>query len=308
MAFVSFVFSFYNEAQSLPLLIQRIREVMASEPDNFELIFVNDASTDHSAQVITEEAQKKAQGEIVLVNLSRRFGVEESFLAGIEAAQGDAVILMYTDLQDPPEVVKRMLASWRQGAEIVHTIRRRRIGEHPLKTLAAFWAYRIIGNLSEIKIPYDAGEFKLMSKRVARHLLTLPETEPYLRGLIPWVGFSQAYVEYDMLPREAGRSKIALFGKKAWTVFLNGIISFSDIPVYIILLTGIGGIVLSAAMAILTTSKASVGPAPSMVFIIFLWASLMTALGFIGLYLLKIYKNTRGRPRYIVQETIRFGR
>ncbi len=304
---VSFVFSFYNEEQALPLLIQKIREVMKKQSEDYEMIFVNDASTDHSLKVLMQEAKKKAKGDIVVVNLSRRFGVEESFLAGIEMAQGDAVILMYTDMQDPPEVVLNMLQSYKEGAEIVHTVRRKRIGEHPLKNCAAFIAYRVIANLADIRIPYDAGEFKLISKNVAKHLLSLPEMEPYLRGLIPWIGFKQAYVEYDMQPRGAGQSKVALFGKKAWTVFLNGIFSFSDGPIYFILFLGLFGLFVSIVFGLaLIVYKSYVWFNLLAELMIVLWSTLMLAGGILGLYVLKIYKNTRGRPRYIIHEVLRF--
>lgn len=307
MARISFILPFYNEEHTLSFVMDRLKQVMDKESDDYAMVFVNDASTDGSVKVIENEAKKNNSGEIVLVNMSRRFGVEESFMAGIQAATGDALILMYTDMQDPPEVVHTMLKSYREGAEIVHTIRRKRIGDHPFKKMAAFLAYRIISKLSEIKIPYDAGEFKLISKNVAKHLLKLPETEPYLRGLIPWIGFKQTYIEYDMQPRIGGVRKVPLFGKKAWSVFLNGVISFSDFPIYLILLIGLGGIFSAAVLGVwLSLTGIPAWMDPSDVLIIFLWATLMSALGLLGLYVLKIYKNTRGRPPYIIKEVVKF--
>jgi dolichol-phosphate mannosyltransferase len=309
---LSVVFSFRNEEAVLAVLIRHLREVLIQERSRgfisgYELIFVNDASTDCSAQVIAEQVKEQGNADIVLINMARRFGVEEAFLAGIEASRGEVIVLMYTDMQDPPEVIGQMLQCWRQGAEVVHSIRRKRIGEHPLKNAAAFLAYRLIGKLADINIPYDAGEFKLISRKVADHLSKLPEVEPYLRGLIPWIGFQQAYVEYDMHPRKLGRSKVALFGKKAWTVFLSGIISFSDVPIYFILLTGLTGILLALIAGIFLMIFGPMGWfAPVWAFLLFIWATLMFALGVTGLYILKIYKNTRGRPRYIVQEVVRF--
>lgn len=307
MSIVSFIFPFYNEEETLPLLIRRIQEVMSKEPEGYEMIFVNDDSKDDSTRVIAQEASHSKKGKIVLVNMSRRFGVEESFMAGLHVAQGDCAILMYTDMQDPPEVVSRMLQYYREGVEVVHTVRRRRIGEHPLKKVAAFFAYRIIGGMAEIKIPFDAGEFKLLSKNVVQHLLRMREMEPYLRGLIPWIGFKQTFVEYDMQPRAAGNKKVALFGKKAWTVFLSGIISFSDSLIYLILLTGLAGLAAALGLGILFLIYHRLGWfGPAEEFGLFLWATLMLALGILGLYLLKTYKNTRGRPHYIVKEVLRF--
>lgn len=305
MSKVSFVLPFYNEEESLPLLIARIHEVMKKENEEYELVFVNDASTDNSADVIAEQSRKPGtKGKMVLVNMSRRFGVEESFLAGIQVASGDAVILMYTDMQDPPEVVHEMLKRFRGGAEIVHTIRRKRMEENPLKSVAAFLAYRLIGKLATIDIPYDAGEFKLLSREAARHLLDIPEASPYLRGLIPWLGFKQETIPYDMEPRKMGRRKVPLFGAKAFKLVLNGIISFSDLPIYLILMTGIGGIVAAIVLAVLSPVW------PHLIGwsgLVFLWATLMAAIGILSLYALKIYKVTSGRPRYIIQKVIRFG-
>ena len=237
---ISIVFSFYNEQEAIPLLIQTIRGVMLKESENYELIFVNDDSTDNSAQVILQQT-KIPKEKIVVVNMSRRFGVEESFMAGLEVAGGDAVILMYTDMQDSPETLHEMIAKWRQGADIVHAIRRQRVGEHPVKKIAVHFAYKWITKIADIKIPRDAGDFKLLSRRIVDHVRKFNETEPYLRGLIPWVGFKQESVFYDLQPRKAGKSKVALFGKKALKVFLSGIFSFSDFPVHFILFLAVAG-------------------------------------------------------------------
>ncbi|HOW35484.1 MAG TPA: glycosyltransferase family 2 protein [Candidatus Omnitrophota bacterium] len=307
MAKISFVLPFYNEEQTLPLLIGRIREIMAKEPEDYEMIFINDDSKDSSVKVIADQAKQKGKGKIILVDMSRRFGLEESIMAGISQSKGDAVITMFTDMQDPPETVARMLQSWRAGADIVHTVRRKRIKESPLKILAAFFAYRIIGNLSEIKIPYDAGDFKLISKNAAKHLSALTEAEPYLRGLVPWLGFKQAYIEYEMQPRAAGQSKMPVFGFNAWSRFLGGIITFSDFPAYLILLVGLLGTAASAVLAILLVLGVNLAWCGTwVVLVVFLWATLMIALGILSLYALKIYKNTRGRPRYIIKNINHF--
>lgn len=303
---ISVVFSFYNEQEALPILMAKVREVMLKESENYELIFVNDDSTDKSVEVILQQG-KRPKEEIVVVNMSRRFGVEESFMAGMEVARGDAVILMYTDMQDPPETIHEMIAKWRQGADVVHTIRRQRIGEHPAKKIAVYFAYKWISNISNIKIPRDSGEFKLLSRRVVDHVLKFNETEPYLRGLIPWVGFKQDSVLYDMLPRKVGKSKVALFGKKALKVFLSGIFSFTDFPVHLILFLAAIGFLgsLMAAFYLLFSSRMSHHLAVMFVFMLFLWAITMLSVGIIGVYVLYIYRNTAGRPRYIIKDIIR---
>jgi len=303
---ISVIFTFYNEQEVLPILIQKIREVMPQEAEDYELIFVNDDSTDNSVQVCLQQT-KISREEIVIVNMSRRFGVEESFLAGLEVAKGDAVILMYTDMQDPPETIHEMIAKWRQGADVVHTIRRQRIGEHPAKKIAVHFAYKWITNISSIKIPRDSGDFKLLSRRVVNYLLKFNETEPYLRGLIPWVGFKQDSVMYDLQPRTVGRSKVPLFGKKALKVFLSGIFSFSDFPVHFILFLAVAGFMgtIIAFLYLLFCYPMPRLIAGMFVLILFLWTLTILAVGIIGIYVLYIYRNTTGRPRYIIKDIIR---
>ena len=303
---ISIIFSFYNEEEVLPVLIKSIREVMLKESEDYELIFVNDDSTDNSVQAILE--QKKISGEeLVVVNMSRRFGVEESFMAGMEVARGDAVILMYTNMQDPPEILHEMIAKWRQGAEIVHTVRRQRIGEHPAKKIAVHYAYKWITSVSNIKIPRDSGDFKLLSKRVVSYVRKFNETEPYLRGLIPWVGFTQDSVYYDLQPRTVGKSKISLFGKKALQVFLSGIFSFSDFPVHLLFFLSAAGFIgtLIALLLFLFSSGSSHPFSGIIVFVLFLWSMTMMSVSILGIYVLKIYQNTTGRPRFIIKEVIR---
>jgi glycosyltransferase involved in cell wall biosynthesis len=309
MALISIIFSFRNEEEVLPILIKRVTEALQSIPEDLELIFVDDASTDNSVRTIVELAKQVAN--LRLIQMTRRFGVEECFLAGLEHAKGDAVVLMYTDMQDPPEIVSEMLVRWRKGADIVHGVRKHRLGESKLKIVASHIAYRIISRVSEVPIPNDAGEFKLMSRVVANHLLKLRETDPYLRGLIPWIGYTQDYVEYDLQPRAAGKSHVPLFGKKAWTVFLSGLTSFSLLPIYFILVAGVLGTILTASTLVLIAAVAVFKPIPAWIlwlnFALLLWSTVMLAIGLVGIYVGRIYKDVRGRPRYIIKEVLDFG-
>lgn len=304
MALVSIVFSFRNERECLPHLFERLAAIVASEPETFEFVFVDDRSSDGSADII--RAHASPDYTVKLVEMSRRWGVEECFLAGLDQAAGDAVIFMYTDLQDPPETIREMLAAWRNGADIVHTVRRRRIGETRRKVVAAWLAYRLIDKLAEVGIPPDSGEFKLMSRRVVEHVRALKENDPYLRGLIPWVGFNQAFVEYDLQPRPFGGSKIALFGRKAQTVLISGLVSFSDTPVRAILLAGLLGLGLGGAW--LLPALVFAGPQGLMFpFILTLWGLLMLAVAVVGIYVHRIHKDVRGRPRWIVESVDTLG-
>ena len=304
MALVSVIFSFRNERECLPHLFERLKAVVASEPEDFEFIFVDDRSSDDSADII--RAHSSPDYTIKLVEMSRRWGVEECFLAGLDHAEGDAVVFMYTDLQDPPETIRDMLAAWRSGADVVHTVRRRRIGETRRKVAAAWLAYRLIDRLSDVRIPKDSGEFKLMSRRVVEHLRGLKENDPYLRGLIPWIGFNQAFVEYDLQPRAFGGSKIALFGRKAQTVLISGLVSFSDAPIRAILMAGLGG--LAAGVLLVIPALALAGLQGLLYpFILLLWGALMSALAVVGIYVHRIHKDVRGRPRWIVESVEKLG-
>lgn len=307
MPLISVVFSFRNEEEALPLVVQRTRDAFRNVPEDHELVFVDDASTDRSVEILAEQAKNGAK--IRIVRMARRFGVEECFLAGIEHARGDAIIFMYTDLQDPPELIPEMLEHWRKGSDIVHTVRRKRIGESKLKVLAAHIAYRLISRVSEIPIPTDAGEFKLMARHVADRLLQLKESDPYLRGLIPWIGFKQTKIEYDLQPRAAGKSQVPLFGKKAWTVFLSGFTSFSLFPVYATLLAGLGATAAGLSgffisLIALAAGSGNAGIAAAVSIAVCMWGILMTAVGFVGYYVGRAYKDVRGRPRYIVAEVV----
>jgi glycosyltransferase involved in cell wall biosynthesis len=280
MPLISIVFSYRNEEAVLPLLLGRLQKVMEKESDKFQLIFVDDASTDRSVSVLSSSATT-LQCDFVIVQMSRKWGVEECFLAGLEKARGDAVIFMYTDLQDPPEVIHEMLDKWRAGAEIVHTIRTKRLGESRAKIATAWLVYRLIRRMASFPIPADSGEFKLMSRRVADHLGHLRESEPYLRGLIPWIGFAQAFVNYAAQPRAAGQSQVPLFGGKAWTVMMSGIITCSEKPVHLIVLSGAVGTVVTTPWLILSLLSGSESLYP---LLSLFWSTLMLALGFVGLY------------------------
>jgi len=315
------VLSFRNEQEVLPELIARLREVMGSLSLDYELVFVNDASTDGSLPLLMEEAAHDPH--IRIVNMSRRFGVSECVLAGMRYARGDAVIYMDADLQDPPEVIPDLIRRWREGAEVVHTVRTARRGESELKLALTRAAYRLIGRVSDIPLAVEAGDFKLLSRRVVDELLRLPEHGPYLRGLAAWVGFQQATVTYERQERRAGTSHFPVFRNllrdlctlhgPAGTL-LRGITSFSILPLMAFLLAG-GLLSLAGAAGlvvwVLVWLFAESGP--SGVSLIVLALVLLSGLqllgvGTVGLYLGRVYSEVRGRPRYIVASTYGFDR
>ena len=206
---VSVVLSFRNEAKTIPELIRRLLQVFDQIPAQFELIFVNDNSSDESLELLMRQASKDAR--VKIVNLSRRVGYYAGVRAGLSYASGDAVITMDTDLQDPPEVILELFDQWRQGAEVVYTVRTSRSGDSRFQKLITHLAYRVIRRVADVDIPVDAGDYKLMSRQVVRRLLDLGEANSYFRGLVSWVGFRQVVVFYNRDKRFAGTSQRSIF-------------------------------------------------------------------------------------------------
>ena len=296
MPLVSVVLSFRNEAENIPTLVARLGAAFAEQPVDYELIFVNDASTDRSLDLLIGERARNPR--VKVLNMSRRFGVAEGVLAGMEAARGDAVVYMDADLQDPPELIPELIARWRAGSDVVHTIRTRRHGENALKMLATGMAYRIIQFGSSIELPVDAGDFKLLSRRVVDHLLKLREADPYLRGLVVWLGYPQVFVPYEREARHAGRTHFPFFSRNPWKTFALGLTTFSFMPIYACLALAAAGLVLSAVLALTSGLMAGL--------LVFLWALLMGAVAVVGVYVIRIYKDVRGRPAFIVASRVGF--
>src|SRR5262245_15313150 len=304
---VSVVFSFRNEAENLPILISRLATMFAAEPVEYELISVNDASTDRSLEVLTR--LRATNPRVKIVNMSRRFGVSECARAGMSYARGDAVVYMDTDLQDPPELIPQLLNAWRQGADVVHTVRTRRDGENKLKTWLVGRAYRIIRFGATIELPVEAGDFKLLSRRAVDHLLSLRESDPYLRGLVVWLGFKQVEVPYVRSGRHEGRTHFPFFSRNPWKTVMVGLTSFSFGPLYACGALAALGLVASLvvlAVAAWFAYDGNVHAAHTGIIglVTFFWATLLGAVSLVGLYVIRIYKDVRGRPQYIVASTL----
>jgi dolichol-phosphate mannosyltransferase len=304
---VSVVLSFRNEAENIPTLIARLVAMFASQDVEYELLFVNDASTDHSVSILLTERQRNPR--VKLLNMSRRFGVAEGVMAGLAAAGGDAVVYMDCDLQDPPEVIPQLLERWRDGADVVHTIRTRRHGESALKMAATRLAYRIIHYSSTIELPVDGGDFKLLSRRAVNHLLRLRESDPYLRGLSVWLGLNQAFIPYERAARNAGQSHFPVFSRNPWKTFVLGVTSFSFVPIYACVILAGAGLVVSVLTLIVAVAPAVAGAPVSsgmalMAVLTFFWATTVGAIGIVGVYIARIYKDVRARPAYVLQSTV----
>lgn len=304
---VSVVLSFRNEEQVLPELIERLTLALGEAGVRHELIFVNDASSDRSRDILEEARRRDAR--IKLINMSRRFGVAECMVAGVRHARGDAVVMMDTDLQDPPELLPELVRKWREGADVVYTVRSARAGEPRHKIVLTRWAYRIISAIANVDLPVDAGDFKLLSRRVADELVKLEEKDPYLRGLVAWVGFKQVPVYYERQPRQAGETHFPLFrSKNPFVTLVTGLTSFSMIPLTGFLALGSAVCLLGALGGIWAALRALLGEAAGLLalgsFLLFVSGVQLVGLGIVGIYLGRVFNDVRNRPRYIIESTV----
>lgn len=304
---VSVVLSFRNECAIIPTLVSRLDAMFAAQEVEYELLFVNDASTDASLAALLRE--RDTNPRVKIINMARRCGVAEGVRAGMAAASGEAVVYMDADLQDPPEVIGTLLERWRDGAAVVHTVRTRRHGENKVKMWLTRIAYRVIRTGSTIDLPSDAGDFKLLSRPAVDRLLALGESDPYLRGLAVWVGSTQAFVPYERDRRHSGSTHFPFFSKNPWKTFIVGLTSFSFLPIYAwvaVAVTGVvaAGLLWALALALLAGRSALAAETAVLGLITFFWATTIGAISAVGIYIIRIYKDVRGRPQYIVESTV----
>jgi dolichol-phosphate mannosyltransferase len=304
---VSVVLSLRNEENNIPTLVSRLDRMFSGESVDYELIFVNDASTDNSFALLLRE--RESNPRVKILNMSRRFGVAECVRAGMAVSRGAAVIYMDADLQDPPEIIPTLLEHWRQGAQVVHTVRTYRHGENRIKMWLTRRAYAVVQFGATISLPVNAGDFKLLSRMAVDHLLQLRESDPYMRGLVVWVGFRQVLVEYERQARHAGKTHFPLLSRNPWKTLLLGMTSFSFTPIYVCCLAAAGGLLVALLVAGLSgglwIAGSPLAPRTSfLALLIFFWATTNVAVGVVGLYVVRIYKDVRGRPPYIVESTV----
>jgi dolichol-phosphate mannosyltransferase len=304
---LSFIFSFRNEEENIPELVRRVSDVVSSLEDlQYEMIFVNDDSIDKSVELLTGLQESHP---ITIINMSRRFGVTPCVLAGFAHARGDAVIYMDTDLQDPPELVPEMVKRFRNGADVVHTTRTHRDGEGIVKMWATKKAYRFINYFSDIHLPENTGDFKLLSAKAVREILNLKEYDPYMRGLSVWVGYRQDFVLYRREPRFGGATKFPLLSKGPVREFIRGLTAYSAAPLYISFFLGLITSIFAAGLivyAIITKvlGVASPGASSVLIAVAFFSGIILMTNGVIGLYIARIYYEVKGRPRYIVKNIV----
>ena len=304
MNLISIIFSFKNEEKNLNELVNRIEASLTKLTNwKYELIFVNDCSDDKSEEILLN-LQKN--NPITIINMTRTFGVGPCVLAGFREAKGDAIVYMDSDLQDPPEIIPKLIREHEKGSEIVHTVRTKRHGESLLKLWITKIAYKVINYLSEIPLPTEAGDFKLISKTALQKILLQNEFRPYIRGLSIWVGYKQSFVNYERDPRVEGESKFPLFSKGPITEFISGITSYSLKPLYLGVIFGFFSIIFSIILILYALySKllgiAAPGSTGIIITISFFSGILLFTIGIIGIYLARIFEQTKGRDQYIIK-------
>lgn len=308
---LSIVVPCYNEAAVIRETHRRVSEAVARlDAVDVEVVYVDDGSTDETASFLAELSG--ADERVRVVRLSRNFGHQVAVTAGLEHARGDAVVIIDADLQDPPEVIPLMVERWRGGADVVYGEREQRAGETRFKRWTAKLFYRLMNRLSKVRMPLDAGDFRLLDRRVVEALLRMPERDRFLRGMVAWVGFRQIAVRYVRAPRFAGASKYPLF--KMVRFAMDGVISFSLTPLRLAVWTGFvaiavafAGIVYAVLLRFFFDESHWVrGWASLFVATLFMGGVQLISLGIIGEYVGRIYGEVKQRPLYFVRERLGF--
>lgn len=300
----SIIAPIFNEKDNLAELHRRITEVMDSTGEPWELILVDDGSSDGSSDIIRTLA--KTDSRIRPVIFARNFGHQVAVTAGLDYSRGQAVVIIDADLQDPPELILEMAKKWREGYEVVYAVRAEREGESWFKLWTASLFYRIIDRITDVKIPLDTGDFRLMDRKVVNVMNTMRERHRFLRGMSAWVGFKQIGVEYKRAARFAGETKYPF--RKMFRLALNAVTSFSYFPLQVATYFGFA----SAGIAILAIpiviymrasgSQAFIGQASTLISVLFLGGVQLISLGILGEYVGRLYDEAKGRPLYITRE------
>ena len=299
----SIVVAAYNEEEVLPFFFDKIIPMFEGLNESFELIMVNDGSRDKTAEIIEQKC--KEDKRVIGINLSRNFGQQAALLCGLKESRGDAIIVMDADLQDPPEIALQMIDKWKEGFDIIHGRRKKRPGESVFKRLTAKIYYKFLNRITNPKAPQNVGDFKLYSRRAIDVILSMPERNRYLKTQASWIGFKQAFIEFDRPAREVGETKYTV--KKLVKLALDGIISNSNYP---LTLSAKIGTALCVASLITFITFVIVGflvkwlPLTAWLFptVGMLFGIDLVVKGFSDIYLSKVYEEVKNRPIYIVKD------
>ena len=300
---ISIVAPAYNEEEGLDEFVRRIDAVMTGNDLAYEIVFVNDGSTDRTLSAM--QGLQAQNANVTVINLSRNFGKEIAMTAGIAHALGDALVVIDTDLQDPPEVIPDLVEGWRSGYDVVYGQRSERAGESWLKKKTARWFYRLVKRIGPVAIPENTGDFRLISRRAAQALLQIPERHRFMKGLYAWIGFRQKAVLYKRHARFAGTTKWNYW--KLWNLAIEGITSFTIVPLKLATYLGFAMALFAFGFGLFIVGKAiffgeEVRGYPTMMALMLLLGGVqLIVLGLIGEYLGRIFNETKQRPLYLLE-------
>lgn len=302
---LSVVVPIYNEEKTIPELFRRLNESVLQITESFELIFVNDGSKDNSLGELIKLSE--TENRVFFINFSRNFGHQVAVTAGLNHAKGKAVVIIDGDLQDPPELIPELFAKYREGFQVVYAKRKKRDGESFFKKFTAKLFYRILKRITQIDIPVDTGDFRLIDRKVVDYLKQMPEQNIFLRGQIAWLGFNQTYVLFDRDKRKYGKTGYSFF--KMLSFAMNGITGFSDQPLLFVGKMGLAIsfvsflIILYAIYSHFVLERTITGWTSLIVSSMFIGGVQLISIGIIGEYISRINKNVQNRPLYIVEST-----
>jgi glycosyltransferase involved in cell wall biosynthesis len=302
---ITIVSPMWNESEGAAAFLAALVEQVVEVDGTVEILIVDDGSTDSTPEILAEWESKITNMRVL--TLSRNFGHQAAITAGIFAARGQAVIVMDSDLQDPPSLIPKMIQKWREGADVVYAVRNSRSGETAFKKMSASLFYKVLGKLSSTSIPADTGDFRLMGRNVVEALRTMPERDRYMRGLVSWVGFNQVPVYFDRAERFKGDTKYSL--SKMIRLGTSGIVGFSDKPLYLAISFGLSalglaflGLVFVISSLIFGWGDLVRGWASVVVIVMFFSAVQLIFLGVIGIYISRIFMEAKQRPMFIVKK------
>lgn len=301
----SLIIPIYNEEETIPELYRRVSDVMDSLDDSVELILINDGSGDRSLNLMRELQERDAR--VCYISFARNFGHQAAVTAGLNFARGQVIVVLDADLQDPPELIPKMIESWQAGYHVVYAQRTKRKKESWFKRLTAYVFYRLLQQLADVDIPADTGDFCLMDRQVVDVLNSMPERNRYIRGLRAWIGFRQTAVKFERDPRFAGEVKYTF--KKSLALAINSLVSFSKIPLRLSTYLGLFSALIALLMALLVLywrlqqpESPVTGLATILIAVFFLGSVQLISIGILGEYIGRIYEEVKGRPAYTIAE------
>ncbi|GCA70409.1 putative glycosyltransferase [Microcystis aeruginosa NIES-2519] len=301
----SLIIPIYNEEETIPELYRRVSDVMDSLDDSVELILINDGSGDRSLKLMRELQERDAR--VCYISFARNFGHQAAVTAGLNFARGQVIVVLDADLQDPPELIPKMIESWQAGYHVVYAQRTKRKKESWFKRLTAYVFYRLLRQLADVDIPADTGDFCLMDRQVVDLLNSMPERNRYIRGLRAWIGFRQTAVKFERDPRFAGQVKYTF--KKSLALAINSLVSFSKIPLRLSTYLGLFSALIALLMALLVLywrlqqpDSPVTGLATILIAVFFLGSVQLISIGILGEYIGRIYEEVKGRPAYTIAE------